>query len=308
MKVIRAGAVVGGLFAVALMAAGPASAATCGTPAVDAVYQTTVTPAVPAVTEQRKVVDVVGVPAVPGTPAVPAVPEVPGVPAVEEVSHIEKRLVTPAVDAVPSLWWNWSPNDRKGPQDYVPSFPVDDRGEWQGPHTNGGPDGEGTFNVSNDSNGRSSWFHREPGVDAVPAVYEDVKVIDVAYVPAVPAIPGTPEIPAVPEVPAVEEVSHFETVVITPAIPEVTTTTLVTEAVPAGEPCPVPEKPVVKPVVDKPVVTDTTPDAPAAAPLPTTLAMTGATTTRNFTLLGAGVLALGLLAGAGARRVGRQEG
>jgi len=63
----------------------------------------------------------------------------------------------------PSQWWNWSPNNTQGPQDYTPNFPSDpDRGTWQGPHTNGGPAGEGTFNVSNGSSGNSSWFHRSP--------------------------------------------------------------------------------------------------------------------------------------------------
>jgi hypothetical protein len=69
---------------------------------------------------------------------------------------------------IPSKWWVWSPNNTQGPQDYTPDFPSDDRGTWQGPKTEGGPDKDtfGTFNASNGNSGRSSWFHRNPGVPA----------------------------------------------------------------------------------------------------------------------------------------------
>lgn len=87
------------------LAAGPASAAECGTPAKDAVYKTVTTPATDAVFKQVKVVDKE---AVPGTPAVyedvkvidvAYQPPTPGTPPVEEVSHIEHRLVTPGKPA-----------------------------------------------------------------------------------------------------------------------------------------------------------------------------------------------------------------
>lgn len=88
-----------------------------------------------------------------------------------------------AVPAGPDLWWNWSPNHHQGPQDYEPAFPVDERGTWQGPHENGGPDQDtyGTFNSSNNDNGRSSWFHREhgtPGVDAYDETIVDQEAYD----------------------------------------------------------------------------------------------------------------------------------
>lgn len=70
------------------------------------------------------------------------------------------------VPAVPGAWWNWSPNHDTGPFEGPPSFPTDERGTWQGPHTEGGPDGEGTFNVSHGESGNSSWFHRDPGTPA----------------------------------------------------------------------------------------------------------------------------------------------
>lgn len=253
-RITRMGAAAGLVFAIALLVPSAAQAAACGTPAKDAVYTTVVTPGTPAVTEEVKVVDQAYVPAVPGTP------EIPAVPAVEEVSHMVKgELITPAVEAVPSQWWNWSPNDTKGPQDYVPNFPSDDRGTWQGPHTEGGPDGEGTFNTSNENSGNSSWFHREAAIEGHDAVYgPDVKVIDIE------AVPGVPAVPAVPEVPAIEEVSHMETRIVTPAVPETSETVLVSKAVPAGPACVVPPKeepptepPVASPVpvVDQPSVT-----------------------------------------------------
>jgi hypothetical protein len=111
---------------------------------------------------------------------------------------IEHPAVTHVVhhDAVPSQWWNWSPNDTKGPQDYEPAFPTDERGTWQGPHTNGGPDGTGTFNVSNENSGNSSWFHREPGT----AAFDEVVVDHEAYTETVehPAVTCTGPTP--PEV------------------------------------------------------------------------------------------------------------
>ena len=91
-------------------------------------------------------------------------------PAVTQVVH------HPAVDAQPSQWWNWSPNKDQGPFDGPPSFPTDARGTWEGPHTEGGPDGTGTFNVSNNDNGHSPWFHREAAVPGQDAWDETVTV------------------------------------------------------------------------------------------------------------------------------------
>jgi hypothetical protein len=260
-KITKAGAVLA-LAAGALFAFAPvASAEECGQPAV---YETVTTEATPAVYgPDVKVIDVEAKEAVP---------------AVEEVSHIEHRLVTPAVpgkDAydevvTPSQWWNWSPNNSQGPQDYEPAFPVDERGTWQGPHTDGGPDGEGTFNVSHGNSGNSSWFHREPAVvihhDAVPeipAVYKDVTVIDVV------GVPGTP---------AVEEVSHLEKgPLLTPATEATSKQVLVT---PATKACP-----------ETTVVTTRKP--PAATPTvdnpPAELAFTGSQT-QDTSLLAAAAL------------------
>lgn len=275
MKYIRLIGVIALMLVAALVGlAGPASAADCGQPAKAAVYETVTTPAVDEVrAPDVKVIDI---------PAQAAIPGTPGSPAVEEVSHIEHRLVTPAVDAydevvTPSQWWNWSPNQSQGPQDYEPAFPVDERGTWQGPHTEGGPDGEGTFNVSHGNSGNSSWFHRNPAVvihhDEVPAVYEDVKVIDVE---AKPAIPATPDIPAV------EEVSHMEPgEVITPAKEATSKQVLVSKAVEATDPC-------VVTTVDKPKT------PPASVPVvdqpPVELAFTGSQATPTMLLAAAFIL------------------
>jgi len=80
---------------------------------------------------------------------------------------VDTRTVVdkPAYEEVvtPSQWWNWAPNNSTGPQDYMPNFTGgDERGTWVGPHTSGGPEGNGTFNVSNGNSGNSSWFHRIP--------------------------------------------------------------------------------------------------------------------------------------------------
>jgi hypothetical protein len=118
------------------------------------------------------------------------------------VSHTETVVVVdqeawtetiPAVEPGPDLWWNWSPSNTQGPQDYVPDFPVDNpsgepRGEWQGPHENGGPmpDTYGTFQTGE---GNSPYFHREHGTPGSeeqviehPAVTheEQVEVVDQA--------------------------------------------------------------------------------------------------------------------------------
>ena len=132
------------------------------------------------------------------TPAVPAVPATPAVPAVTEERMTEpgQPYVAPT-EGTPDLWWNWSPNHAQGPQDYVPAFPSDARGTWQGPHENGGPmqDTYGTFQTGG---GNSPFFHREEGTEGDPGqpyiapTYETVVVT-----PAVPAVPGTPAIPAV---------------------------------------------------------------------------------------------------------------
>lgn len=84
-----------------------------------------------------------------------------------------------AVPAGPDLWWNWAPNHDQGPQDYVPDFPSDPRGTWEGPHENGGPmqDTYGTFQTGG---GNSPFFHREHGTPGQDA-YDEVVVDQEAY-------------------------------------------------------------------------------------------------------------------------------
>lgn len=81
--------------------------------------------------------------------------------------HFAKYTKTRSATWVPTVsepdrWWNWSPNDSQGPQDYTPDFPNDDRGTWQGPHNNGGPK-QGTYGTFRNGGGNSSFFHREKG-------------------------------------------------------------------------------------------------------------------------------------------------
>lgn len=71
---------------------------------------------------------------------------------------IDTAAFDEVVPGTPARWWNWAPNKNQGPFQGPPSFPTDSRGTWQGPHTNGGPAGTGTYQVGN---GHGDWFHRQ---------------------------------------------------------------------------------------------------------------------------------------------------
>lgn len=293
-------------------------------------------PAVPAVYEDVKVVDVEAKPGVPGSPAVyedrrvidvEAQPATPGTPAVEEVSHTEVVIDKPAwtevvTEAVPGQHYSLKGNSGIG-KDEVPAFPAD---YWQAnteqePHDNGagnpvtwvGTEGSGLHYASHGSEGLRDWFYYRAPVDEVviehPAETHTVKVIDVEAKPAVPGTPAveevshiehvlvTPEVPAIPAVeevshiehrlvtpavPAKEEVSHIETFELVPGVPASSKKVLVSAAVPAGEAC------------------------PPASPVPAQLAFTGSNAAVGGTV-GAGILALGVLALAGAARLRKQD-
>lgn len=77
---------------------------------------------------------------------------------------VDKAAFDEVVPGTPSQWWNWSPNNNQEPFEGPPDFPTDDRGTWQGPHTEGGPgqDQTGTFQAGE---GNSDWFHREAATE-----------------------------------------------------------------------------------------------------------------------------------------------
>lgn len=139
-------------------------------------------------------------------------------PAYDEVVH--HPAVVKHHETVPSQWWNWSPNHTKGPQDYVPAFPTDSRGTWQGPHTNGGPrqDTYGTFQTGKPGN--SDWFHRNRAVPAwdeviTPAWDETIHHPAVTHVVHHPAVTTTVHHNAVTHVvhhPAVTHIVHHAAV------------------------------------------------------------------------------------------------
>ena len=88
-------------------------------------------------------------------------------------------------ETVPGKWWNWSPNNSTGPQDYTPGFPTDPvpmglagRGRDRTPKV--ARTAEGTFNVSHGSSGNSSWFHRD-----APTVIHHPAETHVVHHPAV---------------------------------------------------------------------------------------------------------------------------
>ena len=91
----------------------------------------------------------------------------------------DKTIIVKAAydETVPGKWWNFSPNKDQGPLNGAPSFPSDSRGTWQGPHTNGGPKGTGTYQAGG---GHGSWFHR----DAATVIHHDA-VTKVIHIPAV---------------------------------------------------------------------------------------------------------------------------
>lgn len=88
--------------------------------------------------------------------------EHPAVTHEETVTVVDEEAWTETIPAVPGQWWNFAPNNNRDPFVGPPAFPVDERGTWVGPHTEGGPDGEGTYAVGNPDKG-GNWFHREAG-------------------------------------------------------------------------------------------------------------------------------------------------
>lgn len=87
-------------------------------------------------------------------------------------THTKERTYTEGTPAGPNLWWNWSPNNTHGPQNYTPAFPSDARGTWQGPHENGGPM-QSTFGTFQTGGGNSPFFHREHGTPAVAGSWSE---------------------------------------------------------------------------------------------------------------------------------------
>lgn len=128
-----------------------------------------------------------------------------------------KTIHHPAVtETTPAVWANWAPNDTRGPQDYVPVWPEDERGTWivhdQFPPGHSGPDG-----VYQQGSGNSPWFYRQAErTVVVEQAYDETVTVSEAWTetidhPAVtkerevdcdeePKPPVTPEAPDKPEV------------------------------------------------------------------------------------------------------------
>lgn len=139
----------------------------------------------------------------------------------EAVTDVIHHPEVPAVtETIPGIWANWSPNNTKGPQDYTPIWPEDERGTWHVhgdvPPGHAGPDG-----VYQQGGGNSPYFYRQA---------EKVNVI-------------TPAVPAWDEEVVIEE-AYTETVVVEEAWTETIEHEAVTcdepteEPTPTGEPCP----------------------------------------------------------------------
>jgi hypothetical protein len=85
----------------------------------------------------------------------------------EPTVTIDNPDYQPGTDAS-TTWWNFAPNKDQGPLEGAPLFPLDERGTWEGPHTEGGP-GQDQEGVYQQGGGYGSWFYREtiPGTDPV---------------------------------------------------------------------------------------------------------------------------------------------
>lgn len=168
-----------------------------------------VTPGSDAVTHEETIT-VVDVPAWDETIHHPEVPAVTHVVHHDAVTHEETVIDSPAI------WANWAPNDTHGPQDYVPVWPVDERGTWI-VHDQGIPPGqEGPDGVYQQGGGNSPWFYRQAEVSHTVTVVDtpawDETVVD------------SPAIPAWDEVVHHDAITHEETITVVdvPATDDVT--------------------------------------------------------------------------------------
>jgi hypothetical protein len=91
----------------------------------------------------------------------------PGEPCTEVVTVVDEEAWTETIEheavteTTPAVWANWAPNNTQGPQDYVPVWPVDERGTWI-VHEQGVPPGhEGPDGVYQQGGGNSPWFYRQ---------------------------------------------------------------------------------------------------------------------------------------------------
>ena len=194
----------------------------------------------------------------------------PTITVVVQEAYDEVIPAVPAVPAGPDLWWNWSPNNSQGPQNYVPNFPVDARGTWQGPHENGGPM-QGTYGTFQTGGGNSPFFHREHGTPGIPGVPEQV-----IHHPAVTEEIPNPDYPCETETPTETPTVPTETPTVptetpsvpteTPSVPtETPTEPTETPTVPTENPTePVETPSVPTEIPEVPEVPTQTPDEPGA--------------------------------------------
>lgn len=102
-------------------------------------------------------------------------------PAVTEVIHHDA-----VTETTPAIWANWAPNDTRGPQDYVPNWPVDNpggqpRGVWI-IHDNFPPGHEGPDGVYQQGAGNSPWFYRQAEkVTVISEAYDETVVVEEAW-------------------------------------------------------------------------------------------------------------------------------
>lgn len=118
-------------------------------------------------------------------------------------TYVEHPAVTHEITVVDSapIWASWSPNDTKGPQNYIPIWPADERGTWQ-VHDHLPPGHEGPDGVYQKGQGNSPWFYRQTEVTHVETVIDEPAwtetihhedIVEIIEHPAVECPPVDPE-------------------------------------------------------------------------------------------------------------------
>lgn len=165
-----------------------------------------------------------------------------------EYEYIEHPAVMKTIEGV---WANWSPDDTRGPQNYTPIWPTDERGTWhlhdQLPPGHAGPDG-----VYQTGGGNSPWFYRQAGEVVIEKeAWTEKKLVKEAWTETI------------------EHEATYKTVMDKPGHCETTTTTEPIEVISTVRPTTT-----VPPTTEPPVTIPPTTEPPIVGPTPTTVVNT----------------------------------
>lgn len=132
----------------------------------------------------------------PATECVPSEAYIEDVPDIQHAAVGEPTITVDNPEYVPGVeattkWWNFAPNKDQGPLEGEPAFPLDERGTWEGPHTEGGP-GQDQTGTYLEGEGNASWFHRENTPAVEPVGEPTIEIPNPDY--AAPYVEVTPDI------------------------------------------------------------------------------------------------------------------